>query len=97
MRHTPKPLQACLIACAALLALLAGCATQTSNLVPPHAGAVVVAPRVNMPPPPTLVQQTPPKPVGYFQQSLLDYFSRSPVRPTTSTQPMPAAVQTHTP
>ena len=93
MRHTPKPLQACLIACALLPGLLAGCATPT----PLTAGAVVVAPKVTLPPPPPLVQQTMPKPVGYFQNSYLSYFNGSPEKPTTSTPPTPAAVQTRTP
>ena len=106
MTKTAKRLMACLHACVPLLALLAllallpllhGCATPTSKPVPPNAGAVVIAPRVTLPPPPLLVQQTEPKPVGYFLSSYLNYFSASPEKPTTSTPPTPAAVQTHTP
>ena len=92
MQHAKKPSPVCLIACAVPLALLAACATPT----PPNAGAVVVAPRVTLPPPPLLVQQIEPKPVGYFQGLLLSYFSASPETPTTSMPPTPAAVQTHT-
>jgi hypothetical protein len=98
MTKTAKRLLACLHACVPLLALLAllpllyGCATRT----PPNAGAVVIAPRVTLPPPPLLVQQTEPKPVGYFLSSYLNYFSASPEKPTTSTPPTRAAVQTHT-
>lgn len=92
--HKPKrPLLICPTACAALLALLAGCATPML----PDVGAVVVAPRVQLPAPPVIVQQTLPKPEGYFQQSFLDYFSPDSVKPTTSTPPTPAAVQTRTP
>ncbi len=100
MTKTAKRLLACLHACVPLLALLAllpllcGCATRTSK--PPNAGAVVIAPRVTLPPPPLLVQQTEPKPVGYFLSSYLNYFSASPEKPTTSTPPTPAAVQTRT-
>jgi hypothetical protein len=101
MTKTAKRLLACLHACVPLLALLAllpllyGCATPISK-PPPNAGAVVIAPRVTLPPPPLLVQQTEPKPVGYFQSLLLSYFSASPEKPTTSTPPTRAAVQTHT-
>ncbi len=91
MQSTKKLSRVCLIACVLPLALLAACATPA----PPNAGAVVVAPRVTLPPPPLLVQQTEPKPVGYFQSRLLSYFSASPEKPTTSTPPTPAAVQTH--
>ena len=95
MQNTPKPSRLMLPVCAPLLALLAACATPTPP--PPNAGAVVIAPRVTLPPPPLLVQQTQPKPAGYFQNLLLDYFNDSPAKPTTSTPPMPAAVQTRTP
>ena len=59
---------------AALLILLTGCATPT----PPDVGRVVVAPQVKLPPPPVLVQQTQPRPVGHFQNSLLNFFSSKP-------------------
>lgn len=58
--------------------LLAGCATPTR----PDAGTVVVAPQPQRPAPPALVLTTAPRPVGYFQRSLLDYFNGSPERPT---------------
>ena len=90
MLQAKKPSMICLTACAALLALLGGCATPT----PPSAGQVVVPPRVTLPPPPLLVQLTDPKAVGYFQSSLADYFGGSAAKPTTSTQPMPAAKPT---
>ena len=93
MQNTPKPSRRMLPVCAPLLALLAACATPT----PPNAGAVVIAPRVTLPPPPLLVQQTSPKPVGYFQSLLLSYFGDSPAKPTTSTPPTPAVVQMRTP
>jgi hypothetical protein len=93
MQHTKKRSLIYLAACVALPALLAACATPT----PLNAGAVVVAPQVTLPPPPTLVQQTQPLPAGYFQRRLADYFSSSPAKPTTSTPPTPAAVQTRTP
>ncbi len=89
-----KRLLNCLFVCTLLLgvtAFLVGCATPTRAPV----GAVVIAPKVSLPPPPLLVQQTEPKPVGYFQRLLLTYFSDSPETLTTSTPPTPAAVQTH--
>ena len=92
MPPTKTPLLICLIACAALLALLGGCATRT----PLDVGAVVVAPQVQLPPPPVIVQQTLPKPAGYFQQALADYFSGSSAKPTLSTSPTPAAGLTPT-
>lgn len=77
----------CLIAYTMLLAQLGGCATQT----PLDVGQVVVAPRVQLPAPPVIVQMTLPKPVGYFQQALLNYSSGSPAKPMTSMTLMPAA------
>ena len=73
-------------------ALLAGCGTPTHQDV----GAVVVAPKPKLLPPPELVQKTEQKPVGYFQQTLVDFFGSSPEKPTTLTSPTPAAVQTPT-
>lgn len=73
-----KLLLICLIVFAALLGLLGGCATHT----PPDVGQVVVAPQVQLPPPPVIVQLTPPKPVGYFQSVLADYFESLPPTPT---------------
>lgn len=92
MPPTKKLSLICLIAFAALLALLGGCATPK----PLDVGQVVVAPRVQLPPPPVIVQTTLPKPAGYFQRSLADYFSGSIERQTISTQPIPVAGQTPT-
>lgn len=77
-----------------LLALLGGCATRTPP--PLDVGAVVVAPKAQLPAVPTVVQKTEPKPEGYFQCRLLTYLRKSCERPTTSTSPTPAAVQTPT-
>ena len=70
-----------------LLLMLAGCATQT----PPDVGQVIVAPKVHLPPLPKLVQETPPMPVGFYQQTLADYFSPSPPAPTALTPLTPVA------
>jgi len=86
MLKTKVLLLAWLLACV-LLPLLGGCATRTL----PDVGAVVVAPRPQIPPVPALVQEVNPKPVGYFQQSLLDYFSSRPGLPTPSISLTPAA------
>lgn len=74
-----------------LLVLLAGCATQTEIL---DVGEVVVAPQVQLPPPPAVVLQTLPKPAGYFQCSFLSYFGTACEKPTTSTPPTPPAAPT---
>ena len=92
MQYIKKQWRACLLVFGILPVLLAGCATH----LPPDVGVVVVAPEVKLPAPPVIVQQKQPKPVGYFQSELLNYFSGSPVRPTTSMPPMPAAGQTPT-
>ena len=92
MLTTKRLLPICLIACAALPALLGGCATRT----PPDVGQVVVAPQIKLLPPPVIVQQTLPKPAGYFQQSLVDYSLSSPKKPTTSMSLTPAAGLTPT-
>jgi hypothetical protein len=63
-----------------LLVLLGACATPTAR--PIDVGQVVVTPKVQLPPMPEIVQQTKPKPVGYFQSSLLGYFNGSPAKPT---------------
>ena len=73
-----------------LLCLAAGCATPTR----PDVGVVVVAPKPKIPPEPSIVTQTEPKPVGYFQQSLLDYSNGSKAKPTKSTSPTQPAGQT---
>lgn len=57
---------------------MAGCATQK----PKDVGAVVVAPRVQLPPVPAVVMETEPMPAGYFQRTLLDYFSGSSEKQT---------------
>ena len=93
MAPIKRQLLICLIVCACSLAHLGGCATHT----PLDVGEVVVAPQVKLPPPPVLVQQTQPKPVGYFQCLLLNYSAGSCERPTTLTTPMQAAGQTRTP
>lgn len=62
------------LACTILLILMAGCATHTPMQ---NVGAVVVAPTIQMQPVPAIVQTTEPKPPGYFQQSLVDYFNAS--------------------
>ena len=56
------------------LLLLAGCATPVS----PDVGRVVVAPQIQPPPVPLIVQQTPAKTAGYFQSLLLTTFGGSP-------------------
>lgn len=85
------PIRRQLLICLAVYALslvhLGGCATHK----PLDVGQVVVAPQVKLPPPPVIVQQTEPKPVGYFQQTLADYFSGSNSKPMSSTTPTPAA------
>lgn len=93
MQPTKKPSLICLIACAALLAQLCGCATQIRS---PDVGRVVVAPQAQLSPPPVIVQQTLPKPAGYFQCSFLTYSLGSCEKPTTSTTLTPAAGLTPT-
>lgn len=66
MLKTKVLLLAWLLACA-LLPLLPGCAARMPQL--PDVG--VVAPRPQIPPVPALVQQTSPKPTGFFHRSLL--------------------------
>ena len=91
MHKLNRQLQICLaVFVSSLLATLAGCGTPTHQNV----GAVVVAPKAKLPPPPELVQKTEPKPVGYFLNSLANYFSAKPPKPTASTLPTPAAGQT---
>lgn len=90
--HRTKPLLSLLrSACVLLAGLLAGCATQTEIL---DVGEVVVAPPVQIPPPPAVVLQTRPKPAGYFQCSFLSYFEIACEKPTTSTPPTPPAAPT---
>ena len=89
MTFIKKLPQLCLLACAALLLLLVGCATPTPLPAPQS--------RLRLPPQPALVLATEAKPAGYFQQTLLNYFSRNPKWPTTSTTPMPAAELTVSP
>ena len=61
-----------------LLSMQAGCATPILRDV----GMVVVPPKVEIPPPPALVEATEPKPAGYFQSLLLNYFGDSPAKQT---------------
>lgn len=82
MQRTLKRSTRYALGCALLLALLAGCGTLSRNPPLPDVGTVVVAPKLRLPPLPQVVQQTLPKPAGYFQKSLLDYFSGSPPKPT---------------
>ena len=82
-----KPLLLLTLVCIASLALLDGCGTP----IKPDVGEVVVAPQVQTLPPPVIVQVTEPMPVGYFQQTLADYFSGSPKAPMTSTSPISPA------
>lgn len=76
-----------LICSAALLA----CSCATRMPPPPDVGQVVVAPKVELPPLPLIVQQTLPEKPGYFQCSFLTYFGQGCDAPTTSTTPTPAA------
>ncbi|MFK5283160.1 hypothetical protein ACI3PL_26675, partial [Lacticaseibacillus paracasei] len=55
---------------------------------------VVQAPAPILPPEAPLVTQTEPKPAGYFQRNLLNYFSPTLKPPTSSTPPTPAAAPT---
>ena len=76
MPKTLKLLQASMLVCAILLSM-GGCAIPVQDV-----GRVVVTPAVRLPPVPVIVQTTEPKAPGYFQQSLVDYFSGSQLRPT---------------
>lgn len=69
MSETKRRLIPLLLFCVILLALLAGCVTPMQEV-----GRVVVAPTVQLPPVPSIVQTTEPKPPGYFQYMLLNYF-----------------------
>lgn len=73
MPRTSRSWALCLPACVVLLALTGGCGTPTLS---PDVGAVVVAPMERQQPAPQVVQETEPKPAGYFLQSFLDYFRR---------------------
>jgi hypothetical protein len=79
MRTTGKPWLA-LSAALLMLPLIMGgaCATPT----PPDVGRVVVAPKVQIPPVPAIVQQTLPEPAGSFQCSFLTYFGLGCDAPT---------------
>ena len=81
-------------ACVMLLALASGCATRTQLQ---DVGAVVVPPQRQLSPVPAIVQQTLPKPAGYFQRRLLDYSQSSPEKPTRSIPPTSAAGATPRP
>jgi len=92
MPTAAKPLQTCATRFALALALVAaqGCATRGL----PDVGAVVVAPKPQIPPEPTLVTQTEPMPAGWFLQSLKDCCLIGLKRPTPSTSPTQAAGKT---
>lgn len=79
MRKTNWWLALWLISCVLLPGLLLGCATRMPL---PDVGAVVVAPRAQIPPVPVVVQQTLPRPAGYFQRELLNYSSGLHAKPT---------------
>ena len=85
-----RQLLICLAVYALLLVHLGGCAIR----MPLDVGQVVVAPQVKLPAPPVVVQQTLPKPVGFYQNSLLNFFSDKQQTPTPLTTPTPAAAQT---
>jgi len=76
MRETRNTWLTLVLGCVTLL-LTAGCATPMQDV-----GRVVIPPSMEVPPVPVIVQITEPKPQGYFQQSLLDYFNSSPAKPT---------------
>lgn len=80
MKQTKRPSLPWKAALLLLLATTAGCATQTPKS--PDVGRVVVAPKVEVPDQPAIVRRVDPKPTGYFQRSLLDYFNGSPEKPT---------------
>ena len=80
MQRTNLWLALWLISCVLLPGLLLGCATRTPRLQ--DVGSVVVAPRAQIPPVPVVVQQTLPKPAGFYQKSLLNFFSARPPTPT---------------
>lgn len=96
MQPTRRLSKASKLTCLLLLVLLVGCATQTA-VKPVDVGAVVVAPRVTLPPLPQVVQETEPKPAGFFQRSLLDYSTGLPSKPTPSTPPTLPAGKTPSP
>lgn len=79
MHKQNKRLPTFALICALSLALAAvqGCATHSRDV-----GVAVVAPKVQLPPVPSVVQQTQAKPAGYFQSLLSDFFSASPAKPT---------------
>ena len=62
----------------ALALLLSACATP----VPPNVGQVVVAPKLQLPPLPELVERVAAKPPGFFQQTLLDCCGIKEPQPT---------------
>ena len=70
-----------LLLCLLTGSMLLGCVT------PIKPGVVVQPPVLKLPPVPQLVEATQPKPVGYFQQSLVDYSLGSPAKLIPSTPP----------
>ena len=85
-----KKLFQILLASLLLPLLVAGCGILTPSK-PLDVGAVVEAPKETLPAVPLSVQQTSPKPVGYFQCSLLTYLGKSCEKPTPSTTPSATA------
>ena len=81
MRKTKTLWRALSVVLLLLLAQLGGCAIRKP---PPSldVGAVVLAPRVQIPPVPAIVQTTQPRPPGFYQSRLLRYFETSPSTPT---------------
>lgn len=76
MKRTLRLWLLCAIACAA-----SACSAPPKL---PEVGVVLVAPQVRPAPVPTIVQQVEPKPVGYFQQRLLERRMRK-MTPSTPT------------
>ena len=89
MQTVLRRLLLCGVSLLVLPMLMAGCGTLTHKS--PDVGAVVVAPKPKVPAIPEVVRVTQPKPPGYFQQSLVDYFKGSPAKLTNSATPTPAA------
>lgn len=79
MLRMAKRSMACAVICAACALLLAGCWTQPTV---PDVGMVVKPNKVKLPPVPTVVQETEPKPIGYFQQRRMKRAMTTPTKQT---------------